>query len=85
MAIGASTLYYISRNHEINRIRNLQISFDLIFNVGARAVVAGVAGELVARKLFVNYFRLQQDKVARNEIKKAMRQMPDAKPYLLPH
>ena len=58
LAMGVTSLYYISRNHEINRIRNLQISFDLIANVGARAVVAGIAGEVVARKLFVNYFRV---------------------------
>ena len=85
LAIGASTFYYISRNHEINRLRRLKLSFDLLFNVGARAVVAGVAGELLARKLFLNYNKLTQDKVARNEVRKIMRTMPDAKPHLLPH
>ena len=84
-AVGASTLYYISRHHEINRLRRLKISFDLLFNVGGRAVLAGFAGELVARKLFINYDRIQQDKCARNEIKKVMRTFPDAKPHLLPH
>ena len=82
---GFSAFYYISRNHEINRLRNLKVSFDLIFNVGARALVFGVVGEVFARKFFVNYDRITQDKCARNEIKKVMRTFPDAKPYLLPH
>ena len=82
---GAAAFYYISRNHEINRLRQLKISFDLIANVAARGLVFGVAGEVFARKLFVNYYRIQQDKCARNEVKKIMRTFPDAKPHLLPH
>ena len=84
-AFGFSAFYYISRHHELNRLRRLKISVDLIANVGARGLLAGVAGELVARKLFVNYNRITQDKCARNEIRKVMRTMPDAKPHLLPH
>ena len=85
LAVGASTFYYISRNHEINRLRRLKLSFDLLFNVAGRGVLAGVAGEIFARKAFVNYDRIQQDKCARNEVKKIMRTFPDAKPHLLPH
>ena len=55
---GFSAFYYMSRNHEINRLRNLKISIDLLANVGARGLVAGVAGEVFARKLFVNYDRI---------------------------
>ena len=85
IASGAASLYYISRNHELNRLRRLQFSFDLLFNVAGRAAAAGLVGEIVARKLFVNYDRITQDKCARNEIRKAMRTFPDAKPHLLPH
>ena len=55
LAFGASSFYYISRNHEINRLRRLKISFDLLFNVAGRGIIAAFAGEFVARKLFVNY------------------------------
>ena len=82
---GAAAFYYISRHHEMNRLRQLQISFDLLFNVGARGLAAGVVGEVVARKLFINYKKVQQDKCARNEIRKIMRTFPDAKPHLLQH
>ena len=85
LAVGASSIYYISRSHELNRLKRLKFSFDLMFNLGARAVVAGIAGELVARKLFINYNKITQDKCARNEIKKVMRTMPDARPYLMAH
>ena len=85
LAVGASTFYYISRHHEMNRLRRLKISFDLLFNVAGRGVVAGFAGEMLARKMFINYDRLTQDKVARNEVRKIMRTFPDAKPHLLPH
>ena len=83
--VGASSLYYLSRNAEIKRIRQLKFSVDMIFNVAARGLVAAVAGDLIGRKLFVNYRRIQQHKVAKNEVSKIMRTMPNARQYLMPH
>ena len=55
---GAYSLYYLSRNAELNRIRQLKISMDMLLNVGARVAAAGIVGDLVGRKLFVNYQRV---------------------------
>ena len=84
-AMGASSLYYLSRNHEINRVRRLKLSVDMMINVGARSVLAAGVADVVTRKLFVNYDRVLEHKVAKNEVSKIMRTMPNARPYLAPH
>ena len=73
LGMGVASLYYLSRHNEINRVRRLVLSFDMMMNVGARALIAGVAADVVTRKLFVNYDRLTAHKVAVNEVKKIMR------------
>ena len=73
VSIGAASLWYLSRHNEINRIRRLQFSMDMIVNVTARALLAGVVSDVVTRRLFVNHSRITEDKVARNEVKKIMR------------
>ena len=85
MAMGVASLYYLSRHNEINRVKRLVFSLDMIANVGARALVAGVCADVVSRKMFVNYGRLTEHKVAVNEVKKIMRQAPNARPYLAVH
>ena len=85
LAVGVTSLYYLSRNHEINRIKNLKFSFDMIFQVGWRAVVAAIVGDVASRKLFVNYQKVTENKVANNEIKKIMRTFPNTRPMLAPH
>ena len=52
---GAYSLYYLSRNAELNRIRQLKISMNMLVNVSARVALAGFVGDLVGRKLFINY------------------------------
>ena len=84
-AMGFFSLYYLSRHHEINRIKRLKFSLDMMVNVSARALLAGVVSDVITRKMFVNYDRLTEHKVANNEIKKIMRTMPNARPYLKPH
>ena len=84
-AVGISSLYYLSRNAEINRIRQLKISFDMLVNVSVRAIPAALAGDFIGRKLFVNYKKQTSHKVANNEIKKIMRTFPNARPMLMPH
>ena len=85
LAMGAAGLYYISRHNEINRVKRLVFSIDMIANVGARALLAGLVSDVATRKMFVNYDRLRDHKVAVNEVKKIMRQAPNARPYLAPH
>ena len=85
LAMGTFALYYLSRNHEINRIRQLKFSVDMIFNVGVRSLLAGVVADQISRRMFVNYERITEHKVANNEIRKIMRTMPNARPYLKVH
>ena len=85
IAMGCASLYYLSRHHEINRVKRLVFSVDMMVNVGTRALVAGVVADVVTRKLFVNYDRLTAHKVAVNEVRKVMRTYPNARPLLKPH
>ena len=84
-AMGVASLYFLSRHQELNRVRNLKFSVDMIVNVGARAVLTGVVADVCTRKLFVNYDKITKDKVARNEVRKIMRTYPNARPILAPH
>ena len=85
IAMGAASLFYLSRFNEINRLKRLKFSVDMIINVSTRALLAGVVADVCTRKLFVNYDRITHHKVAQNEIKKIMRTMPNARPLLKPH
>ena len=85
VAASSFALYYMSRTNEINRVRRLKFSIDMVVNVTARAALAGIVSDVCTRKLFVNYNRITEHKVAKNEVSKIMRQMPNARPYLAPH
>ena len=85
LCMGATSLYYITKSHEINRIKRMAFSMDLMANVGVRSLIAGAVADLVGRKLFVNEDRLTAHKVATNEVKKVMRTYPNARPMLMPH
>ena len=63
----------------------MKFSVDMLINVGARSVLAAGVADVVTRKLFVNYDRVLEHKVAKNEVSKIMRTMPNARPYLMPH
>ena len=54
----------------------------MIVNVTVRALGAGIASDLVTRKLFVNYDKINKHKVASNEVSKIMRTFPNARPYI---
>ena len=82
LAVGAFSLFYLSRHHELNRVRRMKFSIDMLLNVGARSVLAFVVSDVCTRKLFVNYDAITQHKVAVNETKKIMRTYPHARPYL---
>ena len=78
-AIGASAVYYLTRNNELHRIRTFSISADLIFGLGWRFALAGLIADQVSRRLFVNYDKLRQHKMAENEVRKVMVKYPNAK------
>ena len=83
--MGFAGMYYLSRHNELNRLMKLKLSFDMMFNVGSRVALAGIVGDLFTRKLFINYQRVTEDKVARNEVKKIMTTFPQAKTLLKVH
>ena len=56
--MGIFSIFYLSRHTEINRIRRLKFSVDMIINVVARSLLAGVISDLATRKLFVNYDKI---------------------------
>ena len=85
LAMGAFSLYYLSRHNEIARIRRLKFSVDMVAQVSVRAIGAGFIADFFTRKLFVNYDKIRNHKAAHNEIRKVMRSFPDAKPYLKVH
>ena len=85
LAVGAFSLFYLSKHHELNRVRRMKFSIDMIINVGARSALAFLVSDVCTRKLFVNYDGLTKHKTAVNEVKKIMRTYPDARPYLRPH
>ena len=82
---GISGLYYLSRTNEINRIRNLKFSLDMMINVNVRMIGGALVGDFVGRKLFINYNKVNEHKVANHEVRKIMRQFPNARPYLGVH
>ena len=58
VAAGGAGLYYLVKHNEINRVRRMKFSIDMMINVTLRAAAASVAAEVLSRKLFVNYQRL---------------------------
>ena len=82
IAVGAFSLFYLSRHHELNRVRRMKFSIDMLINVGARSALAFVVSDLFTRKLFVNYDALTKHKSAVNEVRKIMRTYPDARPHV---
>ena len=44
----------------MGRVRGLKITFDMIFSVGLRVGLAGVVGEQITRRLFVNYVEMKK-------------------------
>ena len=71
-AMGAVAIYYITKNAEMHRIRYLSISLDLVFGLGWRMALAGVVADQASRRMFVNYEKLRQHKMAEHEVKKIM-------------
>ena len=45
LCVGATSVYYLSRQNQMGRVKGLRITFDMIFNVGVRCLFAGVIAE----------------------------------------
>ena len=84
-ALGVAASYYLTRNNELHRIRTFSISLDLIFGLGWRLVIAGLIADQASRRLFVNYDKLREHKLAENEVRKIMVKYPNAKTLRAPY
>ena len=82
---AGTTFYYLSRHNEIGRIRAGKFSFDMVFAVGWRVLLMACACDVVSRRLFVDYKKLQNHKIADYEVRKVMRFMPNARPHIPLH
>lgn len=58
MAVLGISLYYMSRHHEIGRVKKLRISPDLIFQVTLRAALTFVVADQISRRMFVDYRKM---------------------------
>ena len=61
LAAGGAALYYMSRHHELGRLRALRISFDLVLGITWRVLFTSVVADQVSRRMFVNYAALKKD------------------------
>ena len=84
-AMGTMTVYYLTRHNEVHRIRNFSISLDLVFGLGWRLALAGVVADQASRRMFVNYEKLRQHKIAENEVRKIMVKFPNGKTLRAPY
>ena len=80
LAIGGTAFYYLSRHNELGRLRAGRVSYDMVFGVGWRVLIAVGVADQVSRHLFCNYVALKHHKIADYELRKAMRRMSAARP-----
>ena len=55
VAIGTAGLYFVTRNQELHRLRNLSFSANLIFGLFWRSLIAYAVADTFSRRIFVNY------------------------------
>ena len=85
LAAGGVSVYFLSRHQQMGRIKAMSISFDIVFGVAWRVLLATAVADQVSRRMFVNYRGLRQSQMAENEVRKVMRTWPQAKPHVAPH
>ena len=84
-AVGTASMYYLTRHNEMHRIRRFSISLDLMFGLFWRLAIVGLIADQASRRMFVNYEKLRQHKMAVNEVRKIMVKYPNAKTLKAPY
>ena len=84
-AMGASAIYFLTKNNQMHRIKHFSISLELVFGLGWRLALSGLIADQASRRIFVNYEKLRQHNLANNEVKKIMVKFPHAKQLRAPH
>lgn len=54
-AMGLYTLFYLTKNQEMHRLKGLSISVEMVFGIAWRVCIMGVIADQMSRRLFVNY------------------------------
>ena len=83
--IGAMSIYYLTRHNQMHRIRSFSISLDLIFGLAWRCAIAFLVADQASRRMFVNYEKLREHRMAENEVRKIMVKFPNAKTLHAPY
>ncbi|CDW83091.1 UNKNOWN [Stylonychia lemnae] len=84
-AIGGSAVYFLTRHNQLNSVKTLSISLNLVFGLTWRVLFAAVISDQISRRLFVNSYKLKQNQMANYECRKIMVQWPNAKQLPAPH
>ena len=84
-AMGASAIYFLTKNNQMHRIKHFSISLELVFGLGWRLALSGLVADQASRRIFVNYEKLRQHNMAVNEVKKIMVKFPHSKQLRAPH
>ncbi len=84
-AMGAAAVYFLTKNNQMHRIKYLSVSLELVFGLGWRLAIAGLIADQMSRRIFVNYEKLRQHNMAKNEVKKIMVKFPNAKTLRAPY
>ena len=69
----------------MHRIRSFSISLDLIFGLAWRSAIAFLVADQASRRMFVNYEKLREHRMAENEVRKIMVKFPNAKTLHAPY
>jgi hypothetical protein len=70
--VGLITAWYLIKQHQMHRIRTLSLSVDLVFGLWWRYWIVIIGCDQISRRLFVNYEKLREHKLAEYELKKIM-------------
>ena len=79
---GIWAAYHLRRHNEIGRLLSFKVSGDMVFSVYWRVLVGFIAGERLGSRYFADHLAIMRHRWATNEVRKAMRFVPNAKPHL---
>jgi hypothetical protein len=82
---GIWIAYFLRRNSQTSKLLNFRVDLEMMFAVSWRSIVAVLVADRISNRLFKNKEALLRQRMARNELRKTMRTVPNARPYVLPH
>ena len=77
--------YHLRRNNQLHRLFKFKLSGDMVVESYWRLLVGFIVGERLATRYYCNYRAIWNHKAADYEVRKIMRTIPDAKPFIKEH